>query len=300
MDFNKGFFDQKKYRIGGGARTKRPFRLKKDFFKLTPSKIVNIILILAIIFSVYFFLFSNFYSITNIEVAGNHIISTDDILDIADNYLAQNSLLVFKHRNIFICSKNELRRRINEYILLNELKIDKILPNTIRITLSEKDAALKWVSGDQSYLVDKNGIIIKRFYKLTIPKIYQLSEIKNEVEKGSEENFLKIINQANENVNLGQKIFNKEDVDFIFKLQEKLGQLDYLKFKDISVPNNLPKYLIVNTEAGYILQFNLSQPVEEQISRLELLVREKIGKENMHRLEYIDLRLGESVYYKFK
>jgi cell division septal protein FtsQ len=183
---------------------------------------------------------------------------------------------------------------------LNELKIDKILPNTIRITLTEKDAALKWISAEQSYLVDKKGIVIKRFYKLTIPRIYQLEKTQPAPVETSEDNFLKINNLSNEEVNLGQKVLNEEDVDFIFKLQEKLGQLDYLKFIDISIPNNLPKYLSVNTEAGYILQFNLSQTVESQISRLELLVREKIGKENMNRLEYIDLRLGESVYYKFK
>ncbi|MBN1325947.1 FtsQ-type POTRA domain-containing protein [Candidatus Falkowbacteria bacterium] len=293
-------FRQKKYIIERNTRIKRPFIFKRDFFKLTLFKIINIILLIGIIFGVYFFIFSNFYKINNIEVAGNQIISTDDILDITNNYLSKKSFLIFKHNNIFICNKNELKRRINEYILLNQLKIDKILPNTLRITLTEKDAALKWISGDQNYLVDKKGIIIKRFYKLNIPKIYQLGEFQNEAPNKLEENFLKIINLANEDVNLGQKVFNEEDVEFIFKLTERLAELDYLKLKDISVPNNMPKYISLNTEADYILQFNLSQTIESQISRLELLIREKIGKENMNRLEYIDLRLGESVYYKFK
>jgi cell division septal protein FtsQ len=299
MDFNKGLFNQRKYRIDRNVRTRRPFKLKKDFFKFTPLKVINILLLLGVIFGIYFFLFSDFYNITNIEVTGNQIISTDDILDITNNYLAGKSFWLLKNKNSFIFNKNEIKRRINEYVLLDELKIDKILPNTIRITLKEKDAALKWISADQEYLVDKKGIIIKRFYKLTIPKIYQLEEPQVKTEQ-TNDSFLKIINTANEDVNLGQKVFRPEDVDFIFNLQEQVKQLDYLKLKNISVPNNLPKFITVNTESGWLLYLNLSETVESQLARLDLLVKEKIKKENVNRLDYIDLRLGESVYYKFK
>jgi cell division septal protein FtsQ len=299
MNFNKNILRQKKYRIDRTFRIKRPFRLKKGFFKLTIFRVVNFILLVGVIFGIYFFLFSNFYNITNIEILGNQIISTDDILDIANNYLTKKTFLIFSNKNIFIFSKKEFKKRMGEYVLLDELKIEKILPNTIRINLKEREAALKWISNDQEYLVDKKGIIIKKFYKLSVPKIYQLDNSQQRVET-EKDNFLQVIDLANEDVNLGDNVLKCEDINFISQLQQKFSRSDYAKLKNITVPNKLPKYIIVNTEAGWLIYFNLSETIESQINRLDLLVREKIKKENVNRLDYIDLRLGESVYYKFK
>jgi hypothetical protein len=45
---------------------------------------------------------------------------------------------------------------------------------------------------------------------------------------------------------------------------------------------------------------NLQDSLASQLNRLILLIDQKIKKENLNKLEYIDLRLGESIYYLFK
>lgn len=290
-----------KYKSSNYKRFRNPLRIKKGIFKFKLFKVINLILIIGILASLYFFILSDFYNITNVEVSSNQIISTDDILEITNNYLTQKRLLVFKNKNIFLFNRNKLGDKINEVVILEDLKIEKILPNTIRITLNEKDAAIKWLTNQQEYLVDKNGLIIKRFYKLATPGIFQLTgnnDVNNQNQKA--DNFLKINNLANENINLNDHVLTNKNIDFIFNLEKEISDLDYLDLKEITVPNNFPQYLTIKVNNGWQIHFNLVDSIDNQLNRLTILINEKIQKGNLSGLDYIDLRLGESIYYKMK
>ena len=297
----KGLLGSKKYKIERQTvRYRNPLRLKKGLFKFKLFRIINLILIIGIFACLYFFIFSDFYNITNIELFGNQIVSSDDILDITNDYLAKNRLLILKNKNIFLFNRNDLKKKINEVVILQEIKIEKILPNTIRITLKEKDAALKWLTNNQEYLMDTQGLIIKRYYKFMAPKIFSLVETEEPKEEEQKIDFLKVTNLASQEINLGDRVFNPEDVVFILDLTPKLEEKGYSKIKLISVPNNFPQYLIVEFEPGWLIYFNLADSVDSQLNRLDTLINQKIQKGNLSYLDYIDLRLGESVYYKMK
>lgn len=299
----KSIFAASKYKINrnNSVRYRNPLKIKKGLFKFKLFKIVNLILIAGILGFLYFFIFSDFYNITNVEIKGNQIISTDDLLEISNTYLSDNKLFVFKNKNIFLFKRNNLINKINEVIILEEIKIEKILPNTIRITIKEKNASLKLVTGGQEYLVDSQGMIIKKFYKLITPKIFQVSPLQDNIQTTQKkDNFLKIYNKTNQGINLGDYVLKEANIDFIIKINKKLIELDYLNIEKISVPNNFPKHLIIYTKDNWQIYFNLTDDIDIQISRLEILINQKIQKGNLPYLDYIDLRLGESVYYKMK
>jgi len=294
----KSILDSKKYKMGRPVRYRNPLRIKRNIFKFKIFKVVNIFLLIGIFISIYFFIFSSFYQINNIEVFGNEIISTDDILDIVDQTLNKKYLLVLKNENIFIFNRKHLKEKIEEKIVLESIKIEKILPNTIRLTIKEKDAILKWVTNNQEYLLDVNGLIIKRFYKESIPDIFRLAEIQQNQTNLDEKDRLIVINLANQNVNLGEQVLQPEHIRFIIKLIEKLSEINYLSVRYIAVPNNFPKYIEIGINPDWKIFFNLADSVDSQINRLAVLIKEKIKENNISRLEYIDLRLGESIYYK--
>ncbi|MBD3359903.1 MAG: FtsQ-type POTRA domain-containing protein [Candidatus Buchananbacteria bacterium] len=296
----KNKFANKLYRVERQVRYKNPLKIKKGVFQFKLFRIINLLLILGILGCLYFFIFSNFYNITNVEVTGNEIISTEDVLDITNNYLAKNKLLFFKNNNIFLFSKSALASNINKVVILDNIVIEKILPNTIRINIQEKDVAFKWLTNQQTYLVDQQGIIIKRYYKLVTPKIFQLTQIDPENDNKQNDNLLIIKNLANQDINLGDKIINPQDINFIFNLLTKLEESDSFVIKELSVPNNFPEYITITTLNNWQIHFNLADSVDSQINRLNVLIRDKIKKENLSALDYIDLRLGESIYYKFK
>jgi len=298
----KNIFAAKRFKIErSNVRYRNPFRLKKGLFNFKIFKIVNLILIFGILGCLYFFIFSNFYNITNIEVFGNQIISTDDIIDLTNNYLSTNKLLIFKNRNIFIFNKNELKRRISQAVLLNDLKIEKILPNTIRLTLKEKNIALKWQSNEQEYFIDNQGVIIKRIYKFNTPEIFQINKPnQDENINPIKDDYIVVKNSNNSDVNLGDKVLKPENIEFIFELKEKAAKLGFFKINDFTAPNNMPQFIIADIEGGWQIFFNLADKLDDQMNRLKVLIDNKIKKGNLGNLDYIDLRLGESVYYKMK
>ncbi len=296
----KNKFTNKLYRVERQTRYKNPLKIKKGLFKFKLFRIINLLLIAGILGCLYFFIFSNFYNINNVEVTGNEIISTEDVLDITNNYLAKNKLLLLKNKNIFLFNKSDLASDINEVVILDNMVIEKILPNTIRINIQEKAVAFKWLTNQQTYLVDQQGIVIKRYYKLVTPKIFQLTQIEPENDNKQNDNLLIIKNLANQDINLGDKIINAQDINFIFNLLKKLEKNDYFVIKELSVPNNFPGYITITTLNDWQIHFNLADSADSQINRLNVLIRDKIKKENLSALNYIDLRLGESIYYKFK
>jgi cell division septal protein FtsQ len=290
----------KLYRVDRQVRYKNPLKIKKGIFQFKIFRIINLLLIIGILGCLYFFIFSDFYNITNIEVTGNQIISTDDVLDITNNYLAENKFFIFKNKNIFLFDKKDLKSEINKVVILNNIVIEKILPNTIRINIQEKDVAFKWLTNQQTYLIDQQGIVIKRYYKLITPKIFQLTEINSQEKNQKKDDLLLIKNLANQEINLGDQVINSQDIEFTFQLLERLQDFDYFKIKDVSVSNNFPGYLIITMNTDWDIYFNFADSIDSQINRLNILIKDKIKKENLSALDYIDLRLGESIYYKFK
>jgi cell division septal protein FtsQ len=301
----KNFFSNKKYRIvKQPVKYLNPFNKKRSRLQFKPMMVINFILLMGIGGFIYFFIFSNFYNVTDIQVSGNVVISTDDVLDITGQYLNKNQLFIFKNRNIFLFSKNAIKKRLNEVIILEDLKVDKILPNTIKLTLVEKNSAIKWISNDNEYLLDNQGQIIKKYYVSATPQIFVVQSENNAPkitpETGNDAKFIKIRNLANQQVNLGDFVMKAENASFILELADKIKDMEYLKYTEIDVPNAYPQYLSVIMAGDWQIQFNLLDSVSLQLNRLNLLIDQKIKKENLNRLEYIDLRLGESIYYKFK
>lgn len=301
----KNLFSNKKYRIiRHQVKYKNPLSKKRKIFELKPIKIINFFLLIGIAIFLYFFVFSNFYDITDIQVAGNEVISTDDVLDITNQYLSQNSLLIFKHRNIFIFNKNALKKRINEVILLDNLKVDKILPNTVKLTITEKDSAVKWLTNEKEYLVDNQGQIIKQYYTSSTPTIFNMNDADNVINdtlgQDTESKFIKLRDLSNQAANLSNFVLKAENISFILSLQDQIKDKDYLKFNEIDVPSTFPQYISLIMAEGWQIQFNLKDSLEAQLKRLNLLIDQKIKKENLNKLDYIDLRLGESIYYMFK
>jgi cell division septal protein FtsQ len=295
------FFSRKKYFINRPqVKYKNPFRKRKRFFEFKLFKIINLILLLSIIICLYFFLFSNFYNINEIEVGGNQIISTNDVLDIINNYLAKHKFLIFSTKNIFIFNKNDIKKEINKAIILRDLQVEKELPNKIRINLQEKDVALKWITADSQYMIDNQGQIIKKYYKLQTPSIFQLDSNSVNVTVSDNDNLSKIKDLSDKKVNLGDFVLNAENVQFIQDLLTRMKTYGLYNVAEIQVPNQFPQYLSLMMAAGWKIDFNLKDSLDEQLKRLEIIVNQKIKKENLNNVDYIDLKLGESIYYKMK
>ena len=144
------------------------------------------------------FLIKNGFTINNIEILGIKNIPKETIIKIVNNEKKSNILNV-NLLNIY----NNLRN--NDWV--EELYIERVLPNTIKISIKEKEAIGIWQYEMSNKLITKNGEIISTAninkFKIDLPIIHG--------------------NNANKNANSILKILETNKV-----LTKNIWSLDYI------------------------------------------------------------------------
>ena len=56
----------------------------------------------------------------------------------------------------------------------------------------------------------------------------------------------------------------------------------------------------VQTSQNFLIYFNPKEDIEKQVQKLILTFENEIPQEKRENLDYIDLRFGDKVYYKYK
>jgi cell division septal protein FtsQ len=258
----------------------------------------------------YFFFYSDFFKIQEITVVDmNQDSKSHEIASVAPSgrFLAmtmlakqaldQKRFLIFSQKNIFLFDKNQLKDRILAKYNLEELKILKKLPRKLEIRLKEKLPFLILNYFGDSWFVDQKGLILEKTS-----------------EEKTEENQLPLVsvefpltNPANPEISIKQKIFTERRVWFIKEIFLRLPlilspQKEELREKKIDilyfiVPSPKEPKVVVKTAENWEIYFNSLASPEEQLQKLELILKEKIRGDRKN-LKYIDLRFGERVYYR--
>jgi len=144
------------------------------------------------------FLIKNGFTINNIQILGIKNITKETIIKIVNNENKSNILNV----NLLNIYKN---LRNNDWV--EELYIERVLPNTIKISIKEKEAIGIWQYEMSNKLITKNGKIISTAninkFKIDLPIIHG--------------------NHANKNANSILKILETNKV-----LAKNIWSLDYV------------------------------------------------------------------------
>jgi len=92
----------------------------------------------VLIWFFYFFLVSDNFRINKIEISGNENISQKELLDIAVANLKNKRLMFLKNNNILFFSKESLIQDIGEKYIVEDIKVTKKFPFTLKININEK------------------------------------------------------------------------------------------------------------------------------------------------------------------
>src|SRR5205814_3496173 len=63
--------------------------------------------------------------------------------------------------NVFWVDRGQVAARLRTLALVQRAEVNAVLPDTVDISIVERQPAAFWVSGDRSYLVDREGVILK-------------------------------------------------------------------------------------------------------------------------------------------
>ena len=126
-------------------RRERRFKIVKFFLK--------ILLLIAIIVGVFLFLFiSPVFNIKEVSVQGNNKINSEEIKSLSQLTIDEN---------IFRFSSKEVEENVKENAYVDTVDIKRKLPNTVEITITERETKYQLEYGNAFIYIDKDGYILE-------------------------------------------------------------------------------------------------------------------------------------------
>ncbi len=181
------------------------------FFKKT-------IFIISIFLIAYFFFFSQFFLIKEIEVEGNKNIPSSNIKGIINNSISQPILGFIPGNNFFLNKSEEIETiLLNEFSEIKSVEVNRKFPNLLKIKITEKNPLIIWCRLDDCYYLDSNGTAFlsaeKKLLEEEDKKFIKIME-QLEIEEESED---KLEMNETENNNVEEK---KNDLTYKLNAEE--------------------------------------------------------------------------------
>lgn len=223
------------------------------------------------------------FSINHIEVVGADGISPDIIRTYVETQLFDGSHPFFSRENLFLYPRRSLEEGIQKYFpRIHSVNISRksFLAQAIQVTIEERGPRARWCASDSCYLMDDSGFIFAEeatSSPSTVP--YTL--------RGA---------LSTSSSPVGQK-FLLEHLTDVLTLLERLERAGFAP-KGASVKSE-PDFSVI-LEGGFELRAAFEEDPEKIVRNLELVLSSDALRGREDELEYVDLRFGNRVYYKFE
>jgi len=267
----------KKFRIKKSYRKpKTRFRIKrkKDFsfkFFFLFSLILGLL-----VGSFYFIIFSSFFQIKEIKISGNQKISEIEIKKIVLNKI-KKKIFFYHTKSIFLTNSKKIEKELSEnFPLIEKVILKKDFPETLLIKITERKPFALLCQDEDCYFFDKEGVVF---------------------EKGKGDLITVKKRNLKKNLSLGDKVFEKKELKAILEIEKEISGEFKIKIKKMTLEN---ESLTVYVSEGYRIIFDLNKSIQEQLFNLGVVLSKKISTEERKKLEYIDLRFGNRVFFRKK
>ena len=279
----RDFFKKTQQKTYRSRNYKNPHLNEKKYF---PWKIILIIFSSFLIIggvSVYLLGDSRF-SIDTVEVRGLEYVNRSNLEKTMMQYLQEPIFFFFSHSNTFLFSEEELEKLIMKQFSLASISMS-VNKKTLSLSLEERTSNLIWETVGKSYVVDLEGIIVRE----------QEEETQQEDSLFPLEDLPHFIDKNNVSINIGSQVLKKEEITNSFLFFELLSKRGII-YTHVEIDRLAGKWMQVVTTNGFGILFDTGGNIETQYRNLEIILDDQAA--NLDRLEYIDLRFGDRVYFK--
>ena len=264
------------YKFKKISKEERIKRLKILFF---------FIAILVCLLSISWLIFlSPFFEIKTISIVSENIYVTSEnvaeIMSRITTFGLSNNILLLSNKRL----NSELAAAFPS---ITDIIVAKKLFHTVTIDFNRRIQIGIWchpMGGqpqvDNCYYVDKDGIIFAK------TQIIQGNLI------------LKIEDQSKNNVSLGDRVLNNDQMNFILAFNNKIAENNKFKILKFKIKPNSSVELEAITDKNWSIYLDEKQNPTEAVNNLLSILEEAI--KNIENLEYIDLRILNRVFYKLK
>ena len=182
-------------------------------------------LLIIIIAGIVFSLVSPIFNISTIEVINNNLVKTDEIISLSSLKIGQN---------IFRYNKSKVIKNIKENAYIQNIKIKRMIPNKIEISVQERNRDYNIQFLNQFAYINKQGYILEiSEQKLELPTIKGIVTEEEKIKAGNRlnsedleklETVIQIMNVC-EDYGINQKITDidiSDKTNYIIYIEEEL------------------------------------------------------------------------------
>jgi hypothetical protein len=133
------------------AATEREPILPPGFLMWVFARVLAMVLLAGAGWVVYDSASSDRFRVHSVTVQGNVLLSRAEV----------ESAAAITGVNVFWVDRAQVAARLRTLTLVQRAEVSATLPDTVEISIVERQPAAFWVSGERSYLVDREGVILK-------------------------------------------------------------------------------------------------------------------------------------------
>jgi hypothetical protein len=133
------------------AATEREPLLPRGFLGWAVGRALAMALLVGAAWVVYDSASSDRFQVRSVRVQGNVLLSRAEV---------ENVVAVIG-ANVFWVDRAQVAARVRALPLVQRAEVNVTLPDTVEVAIVERQPAAFWVSGETSYLVDREGVILK-------------------------------------------------------------------------------------------------------------------------------------------
>jgi len=237
-------------------------------------------LLLAVFSLIIWSFYLDYFRIKKITVEGNSFLESEKIISNVSSSLAGKYFYILPKSNILIIPKKEIiNNLLNNFLRIKSIDVSRDLADAIVIVIEERKPVALLCEERRCLFLDDSGYAFEEsaFFSGDI--------------------YVKFIDQRDEKTfSLNKQILLETEYKNLINFTDLLAR-EKIKISHILLKNE-GLYEFHTTEKWYIL---LSERGDYKIAfdNLKIAIENQI-KEKRTELEYIDLRLRNKVFYKFK
>lgn len=249
----------------------------EELVKKRRARIKRIIYLIIFILLLQSIFQAPLWRLRKVVVNGQESYSQQDIVDFVLPNLEQKRFLIFQNNNFFLFDSSHLESELVGHFNLEQARVNKSFPQTIKITIKEKVSQFVWQKNGNKFLLDARAQVIGQ---------------------SNNNNQLIILDDQRSYQPSGDKdIFREDEINLIQTLisawNDKLDNL--VKISSIRIDDNWSLWQI-GTNFGYSVKINPQDDLNSQLNNLYQLL--KPGNVVGTDINYIDLRFGDKAYFQ--
>lgn len=245
-------------------KRKKPFYRSKMFW-------FGFLCSLVVLGLLYLFIFSSVFQVREIKVEGNERISEEDLSNFVWSLISQK--LIWETKSIFLIKSHQIEESIlRNFPLVGKAKLVK-KPLAFLILRVKEREEFAVVCNEECFKIDYQGMVFE----------------KTDQRQGL------IIVFSNKNILVGERVIDPFLLEQISRIEENLKNNPDIKIEEYIFYDDR---IEAKTELGPRIIFDLDNKIDNQLLKLNIVLKEEISMEKLKGLDYIDVRFGNKVYYK--